>query len=111
MDTLTPEDRVRKIRTALEKGERSTADGHFAALLTQSTPSTERWLRRVIAMTPAFAYLTFSDEILYPTYEYAPRLIPNFSPQDDQLLAGAMMKIVGMAVALIVSEVNWSAKL
>ncbi|MDE3084701.1 MAG: cytochrome c oxidase assembly protein, partial [Verrucomicrobiota bacterium] len=60
----------------------------------------------VIGMTPAFAYLTFSDAVLYPTYEYAPRLIPNFSPKDDQLLAGIIMKIVGMAVALI--AFGWS---
>jgi putative membrane protein len=54
----------------------------------------------VIGMTPAFAYITFSDRVLYATYEYAPRLIANFPPQEDQLLAGSMMKIIGMAVAL-----------
>ncbi|MSU48964.1 MAG: cytochrome c oxidase assembly protein [Opitutus sp.] len=54
----------------------------------------------LIAMTPVFAYITFSQDILYPTYEYAPRLFPNFSAADDQLLAGVMMKIVGMFVAL-----------
>jgi putative membrane protein len=60
----------------------------------------------VIGMTPAFVYITFADRILYPTYEYAPRLISNFTPQDDQLLAGAMMKIIGMAVAL--TSFGWS---
>jgi putative membrane protein len=62
-------------------------------------------------MTPVFAYLVFSDSILYPTYEYAPRLFDNFSPADDQLLAGVMMKIVGMSVALIAfgwSFYHWS---
>jgi putative membrane protein len=54
-----------------------------------------------IAMTPVFAYLTFSQDILYPTYEFAPRLIPDFSPGADQLLAGVMMKIVGMIVSMI----------
>ena len=54
----------------------------------------------LIAMTPVFAYITFSQDILYPTYEFAPRLFANFSPADDQLLAGVMMKIVGMTVAL-----------
>jgi putative membrane protein len=65
----------------------------------------------LIAMTPVFAYLVFSDSILYPTYEYAPRLFDNFSPADDQLLAGVMMKIVGMSVALIAfgwSFYHWS---
>jgi putative membrane protein len=54
----------------------------------------------LIAMTPVFAYITFSQDILYPTYEYAPRLFPDFSPADDQLLAGVAMKLVGMMVAL-----------
>jgi putative membrane protein len=54
----------------------------------------------LIAMTPVFAYITFSHDILYPTYEFAPRLIANFSAKDDQLLAGVSMKIVGMCVAL-----------
>ncbi len=54
----------------------------------------------LIAMTPVFAYITFSQEILYPTYEFAPRLFPDFSPANDQLLAGVMMKLVGMFVAL-----------
>jgi len=53
----------------------------------------------LIAMTPVFAYLTFAEEILYPTYEYAPRLWPAFTAMDDQLLAGVGMKIVGMIVA------------
>jgi putative membrane protein len=54
----------------------------------------------LIAMTPIFAYITFSESILYPTYEYAPRIFPNFSPAADQLLAGVMMKTAGMGVAL-----------
>ncbi|MGA3007024.1 MAG: cytochrome c oxidase assembly protein [Opitutaceae bacterium] len=60
----------------------------------------------VIGMTPAFAYLTFADRVLYPTYEYAPRLIADFTPQQDQVLAGAMMKIIGMVVAL--TSFGWS---
>jgi len=55
----------------------------------------------VIAMTPAFAFITFSQDILYPTYEFAPRLIPNFTAADDQLLAGSMMKLVGVLVSMI----------
>lgn len=54
----------------------------------------------LIGMTPVFAYITFSQDILYPTYEFAPRLFPGFSAADDQLLAGVIMKIVGMLVAL-----------
>jgi putative membrane protein len=58
------------------------------------------FLAVLIGMTPVFAYITFSNDILYPTYEYAPRLFPTFSAASDQLLAGAGMKIVGMFVAL-----------
>jgi putative membrane protein len=53
----------------------------------------------IITMTPVFAYITFSHDILYPTYEYAPRLFASFSAADDQLLAGVMMKILGMIVS------------
>ena len=53
-----------------------------------------------IAMTPVFAYITFSGDALYPTYEFAPRLFANFSAADDQLLAGVMMKLGGMGVSL-----------
>jgi len=54
----------------------------------------------VIAMTPLFAYLTFSQDVLYPTYEFAPRIIDGFSAAEDQLLAGVMMKLTGIAVSL-----------
>jgi putative membrane protein len=55
----------------------------------------------VIGMTPVFAYLTFSQEILYPTYEYAPRVWNWLTPGEDQLLAGSMMKLVGLFVSMI----------
>lgn len=64
----------------------------------------------LIAMTPLFAYITFSQDILYPTYEFAPRLFPNFSAANDQLLAGVMMKLVGVfgaAVAMAVAFFGW----
>ncbi|WP_414662078.1 cytochrome c oxidase assembly protein [Horticoccus sp. 23ND18S-11] len=54
----------------------------------------------VVTMTPVFAYITFTQDILYPTYEFAPRLLANFTAADDQLLAGAMMKLVGIMVSL-----------
>lgn len=64
----------------------------------------------IILMTPIFAYLTFSQHILYPTYEFAPRVIPDFSAGEDQLLAGVMMKIIGMIVSLaafMISFYRW----
>ncbi|HTJ79668.1 MAG TPA: cytochrome c oxidase assembly protein [Rariglobus sp.] len=61
----------------------------------------------VIGMTPAFAYIAFSDDILYPTYEFAPRLFANFSPMDDQLLAAVIMKVGGMGVTFIAFMVSF----
>lgn len=52
-DTCSPEEHVRQIRAALDAGDRPAAGAHFVTLLQQSSASTERWLRRVIAMTPA----------------------------------------------------------
>lgn len=54
-----------------------------------------------IGMMPIHAYITFSKDTLYPTYEFAPRLIADFSPRDDQLLAGVSMQIVAMAVSML----------
>lgn len=50
----------------------------------------------IIAMTPLFAFITFSHDVLYPTYEFAPRLFPTFTAMHDQVLAGVMMKLVGL---------------
>ncbi len=54
-----------------------------------------------IGMTPLFAFIAFSEEILYPTYEFAPRIIATFDAADDQLLGAAIMKLGGMAVSFI----------
>ena len=65
-----------------------------------------------VIMTPLFAYVTFSDNVLYPTYEYAPRLVADFSAADDQLLAGTMMKLTSMGVSLLAFGVcffRWAA--
>lgn len=62
------------------------------------------WVAMMILSTPLFAYLTFSRDILYPTYEFAPR-ITHLSAKEDQVLAGAGMKLVGVAVALVASGI------
>ena len=54
-----------------------------------------------LLMTPLFAYLAFSSEVLYPTYEYAPRLIAGFTAAQDQLLGAAIMKLGGMFVSFL----------
>jgi len=55
----------------------------------------------VIGMTPVFAFIAFSGDVLYPTYEYAPRLFANFGPAEDQLLGSVIMKVGGMGVTFI----------
>jgi putative membrane protein len=60
----------------------------------------------IIGMTPLFAYITFSTDVLYPTYEFAPR-ITDLTPASDQLLAGCMMELIGMAVSMIAFAVSF----
>ncbi len=65
----------------------------------------------VITMTPLFAYIAFSHDILYPTYEFAPRVVADFSAKDDQLLAGVSMQLMSVAVAIAafgVAFFRWS---
>lgn len=52
-----------------------------------------------VGMTPVFAFITFSEEILYPTYEYAPRIV-NLTPREDQVLGGVLMKLGGLTASL-----------
>jgi len=64
----------------------------------------------VIGMTPVFAFIAFSGDVLYPTYEYAPRLFAGFGPADDQLLGAVIMKGGGMIVtfiAFIIAFYRW----
>jgi putative membrane protein len=62
-------------------------------------------LGMMVANTPLFAYITFSRAVLYPTYEFAPR-ITALTAHEDQVLAGVMMKLVGVAVAI--GMAGWS---
>jgi len=48
-----------------------------------------------VAQLPVFGILTMSGEVLYPTYEWAPRIV-DLSPLDDQVLGGLFMKVGGM---------------
>ncbi len=54
----------------------------------------------MVAQLPLFAVLTFATEVLYPTYELAPRVI-DLEPLPDQVLGGLIMKISNMIVSLI----------
>lgn len=57
-------------------------------------------MSQAIAQLPVFAYVTFSQMVLYPTYEMAPRLT-GLSPLADQQLGGVLMKLTGMAVLFV----------
>ena len=62
----------------------------------------------MVGQLPVFAFLTLSDEVFYPTYEFAPRLeflaIP---PLRDQVLGGIIMKICNMVFSLIIFGTAW----
>lgn len=53
----------------------------------------------MVGQLPLFGVLSMSDEILYPTYEWAPRII-GMSALEDQIVGGIMMKVGGMILAL-----------
>lgn len=56
----------------------------------------------MVAQIPLFAFLTFADSVHYPTYEWAPRIIPWLDPLGDQILGGLIMKVSNMIVSLII---------
>ncbi len=55
----------------------------------------------MVAQIPLFGILAFSPEVLYQTYEFAPRVIPGFDPLQDQVLGGLLMKVANMGVSLV----------
>lgn len=55
----------------------------------------------MVAQLPVFAFLTLSDTVLYPTYDWAPRIIPGFSAIDDQILGGLIMKVSNMGFSIV----------
>lgn len=56
----------------------------------------------MVAQIPLFGILTFAEYPFYPTYEFAPRLIPGFDPLEDQVAGGLMMKVANMILSLAV---------
>ncbi|MGE9295190.1 MAG: cytochrome c oxidase assembly protein [Puniceicoccales bacterium] len=53
----------------------------------------------MVGQLPVFAFLTLSEQVLYPTYEFAPR-VTDLSPLQDQILGGLIMKVTNMGVSL-----------
>ena len=67
----------------------------------------------MVAQTPVFGILTFSKEVLYPTYADAARVIPTLDPSGDQMLGGLIMKLTNMIASLAVMGVafyRWAKK-
>lgn len=58
----------------------------------------------MVGQTPLFAFLTFSSDVFYQTYAYAPRVI-DLSPLQDQVLGGVAMKLANMFVSLGIMSV------
>jgi putative membrane protein len=75
----------------------------------QPFPSEARWPRWSVpaylffGMLPGGAlgaFLVFCDRVLYPSYSQAPGVFP-IAPLDDQILAGALMWVLGTFVCLV----------
>lgn len=63
-----------------------------------------------LGQLPLFAVLTFASHVIYPTYEKAPRYIPDMSALGDQMLGGVIMKLVAaifMFTGLAVYFYRW----
>ena len=55
----------------------------------------------MVGQIPVFAFLCFSGEPPYPTYEWAPRII-DLDALNDQILGGIIMKVVNMGFSLVI---------
>jgi putative membrane protein len=60
----------------------------------------------MVGQLPVFAFLTFAGEAIYPTYEWAPRII-DLDPLNDQILGGIIMKVVNMGFSLTILGVSF----
>src|SRR5688500_2113107 len=62
------------------------------------------WWPLMIPMNVIGLTITYADEVLYPAYEAAPRVLP-LSPADDQLVGGLIMWIPGTFLLIGVATV------
>lgn len=60
----------------------------------------------MVGQLPVFAFLSFAGEAIYPTYAWAPRIIP-LDPLNDQILGGIIMKVVNMAFSLTILAISF----
>jgi putative membrane protein len=59
-----------------------------------------------VALTGVFTYVLMADHAMYPTYQHAPRLMVELSPQEDQVLAGTLLSFVSSMV--LVGTLGWN---
>lgn len=67
------------------------------------------FITSTVLQLPLFAIITFSSEAFYPSYINAPRIV-NLSAQEDQALAGVIMKVLALfiySVPLAVIFFRW----
>lgn len=60
----------------------------------------------MVGQLPVFAFLSFAGEAIYPTYEWAPRII-DLDPLNDQILGGIIMKVVNMGFSLTILGISF----
>ncbi len=60
-----------------------------------------------VSLTGLFTYILMADHAMYPTYEYAPRLLPWLAAVDDQVLGGVLLSAVSSLVMVGVLAVNF----
>jgi len=53
-----------------------------------------------VALTALFSYVFMADHAIYPTFQYAPRLVAALDPLEDQRLAGVLLVLVSSLTLL-----------
>ena len=51
-----------------------------------------------VALTGVFTFLLMAEHPMYPTYELAPRLVPDLTPENDQILGGILLSGISSLV-------------
>jgi len=60
-----------------------------------------------VSLTALFTYILMADHVMYPTYEYAPRILPGLAAVDDQVLGGILLSAVSSLVMVAALGVNF----
>ena len=60
-----------------------------------------------VSLTALFTYILMADHAMYPTYEYAPRILPWLGAVDDQVLGGILLSAGSSLVMLAALGVNF----